>query len=116
MSINKVTLLGNACGDPRVTTFEDGGKVATFSLATNEKGYITKEGHKILDSVEFHRLVVKRKGLVEVVESYVKKGSKLYVEGKIKSRNTCDAKTQELTTVYEIIVEVMELCGTPSGH
>ena len=108
MSINKATLLGHVCQDPKVVQYEKG-KVAYMNLATNEKGYTTKEGHIVMDSVEYHRLVVSRPGLVELIEKYVKKGSKLYVEGKIKSHDIFD-EHQNLIKEYEIKVDVVELC------
>lgn len=108
MSINKVTLLGNVCGDPKVYSFEDGNRVCNFDLATTEKGYTTKEGHTILDSTEFHHIVLKRPGLIGVAEKYLKKGSKLYCEGKIKSR-TLGMEDGDIKTRYEIIVDSIEL-------
>lgn len=113
MSINRVTLLGNACSDAKVTTFDNGGKTCYFSLATNEKGYTSKEGYVVADSTEFHNIVIKKPGLVDVAEKYVKKGGKLYVEGKIKSR-TIGMEDGYIKNVHEIIVDVMELLGTPS--
>lgn len=108
MSINKVTLLGNVCGDPKVYSFEDGNRVCNFDLATTEKGYTTKEGHTILDSTEFHHIVLKRAGLVDVAEKYIKKGAKLYCEGKIKTR-TIGMEDGYIKKTKDIIVEVIEL-------
>lgn len=108
MSINKVTLLGHVCADPKITTFENGGKLCSFNLATNEKGYTTKEGHVVADSAEYHHIVIKRPGLVDVVEKYVKKGSKLYCEGKIKTR-TLGMEDGEIKTTKDIVVDVIEL-------
>lgn len=108
MSINKATILGNVCADPKVYTFENGEKVCSFDVATNEKGYTTKEGHIIADSVEYHHIVLKRPGLIGVAEKYLKKGSKLYCEGKIKSR-TLGMEDGDIKTRYEIIVDAIEL-------
>ena len=108
MSINKVTLLGNVCGDPKVYSFEDGNRVCNFDLATTEKGYTTKEGHTILDSTEFHHIVLKRAGLVDVAEKYIKKGAKLYCEGKIKTR-TIGMEDGYIKKTKDIIVDVIEL-------
>ena len=86
MSINKAILLGNACGDPEVKTLENGRKVATFSLATNERGYTLANGTQVPERSEFHSLVLWQ-GLAEVAEKYVRKGMQLFVEGKITTRS-----------------------------
>ena len=108
MSINKATILGNVCADPKVYTFENGEKVCSFDVATNEKGYTTKEGHIIADSTEFHHTVLKRAGLVDLAEKYIKKGSKLYCEGKIKTR-TIGMEDGYIKKTKDIIVDVIEL-------
>lgn len=86
MSVNKAILLGNACGDLEVKTLENGRKVATFSLATNERGYTLANGTQVPERSEFHSLVLWQ-GLAEVAEKYVRKGMQLYVEGKITTRS-----------------------------
>ena len=73
--MNQVNLKGNAGQDPRITDFEGGGKVAQFSLATTTKGYTTKDGKKVEDTTQWHNIVVNRKGLAGVVETFVKKGT-----------------------------------------
>lgn len=108
MSINKVTLLGHVCADPKVYTFENGEKMCSFNVATTEKGYTTKEGHIVMDSTEFHHIVVKRSALVKIVEEYVKKGKRIYCEGKIKSRNI-GVENGEIKTVKDIVVDAIEL-------
>lgn len=108
MSINKVTLLGHVCADPKIITFDNGEKLCSFNLATNEKGYTTKEGHIICDSVEYHRIVLKRAGLIELAEKYIAKGKKLYCEGKIKTR-TIGLVDGDIKDLKEIIVDVLEL-------
>ena len=108
--MNKVFLKGNVGQDPKVTTFQDGGKVAQFSLATTERGFKTKDGKDVPEQTEWHNIVVRRTGLAGVCEQYVKKGSPLLVEGKIQTRTYQDNAGQT-RYVTEIIVEEMELLG-----
>ncbi len=82
--LNKVTLIGNVGGTPNIKEFENG-KVAQFSLATSERGYKTKDGREIPDKTEWHHIVVWN-GLAKVVENYVEVGSKVYIEGKLRTR------------------------------
>jgi single-strand DNA-binding protein len=82
-TLNKVMLIGNLGADPEVRRFEDGNALARISLATSET-YTNREGQKVTQT-EWH-MVVFRRGLADVIEKYVKKGDKLYVEGKIKTR------------------------------
>jgi Single-strand binding protein family len=84
-SINKVTLLGNVGKDPEIKTFQDGGKVASFSLATTDSWKDKATGER-KSATEWHNIVVKSEGLIGIVEKYVKKGSKLHVEGKLQTR------------------------------
>jgi single-strand DNA-binding protein len=86
MSVNKVTLLGHVGKDPEVKTLESGVKVANFSLATTERGYKLQNGTEVPERTEWHNIVV-WKGLAEVAEKYIKKGSRLYLEGKITTRS-----------------------------
>jgi single-strand DNA-binding protein len=84
-SINKVTLLGNVGKDPEIRTFQNGGRVASFSLATSESWKDKTSGEK-KTATEWHNIVVKNEGLVGIVEKYVKKGAKLHIEGKLETR------------------------------
>lgn len=100
-------LIGNVGKDaPQVKEF-DWGKIATFSLATTERGYKTKDGKQIPDTTDWHNIVVKG-GLASVVENYVKSGSKLFVEGKLHYRSY-EAKDNSKRYVTEIIVDNLEL-------
>ena len=82
--INKVILVGNLGADPEVRHLENGVTVANFNLATSESFKDRQTGER-REQTEWHRVVVWR-GLAEVVEKYVKKGSKVYVEGKLRTR------------------------------
>lgn len=107
MSLNRVTLLGNVGKDPDVKHLENNNCVAQFSLATTKKGYTTKEGQTVADRTEWHSLVVWNK-LAEVVEKFVKKGDKLYVEGELRYRSYDDQNGVK-RYVTEIYVENMEM-------
>lgn len=114
--MNKVILRGNVGQDPQITNFENGGKVAQFSLATTERGYKTQDGREIPDVTDWHNIVVKRSGLAGICEQYVKKGTPLLIIGKIRTREYQDNAGQT-RYITEIIVEEMELLGAkkPDG-
>jgi single-strand DNA-binding protein len=82
--VNKVILIGNLGKDPEVISFDGGVKKASFSLATSEV-YRTRDGQD-MEQTEWHNIVLWR-GLAEVAEKYLRKGSQIYVEGRIKSRS-----------------------------
>ena len=108
--MNKCFLKGNVGQDPKITTFQDGGKVAQFTLATTERGFETRDGKKIPDVTDWHNIVVRRNGLAGVCEQYVKKGTPLLIVGKIQTRSYEDNAGQT-RYVTEIVVEEMELLG-----
>lgn len=87
-SVNKVILIGNLGRDPEVRRLENGGVVANFPMATTET-YTDRTTGERKDITDWHNIVVWR-GLAEVVEKYVRKGSKLYVEGRLKTRSWTD--------------------------
>ena len=109
--MNLVILKGNVGQDPRITNFDDGGKVAQFTLATTERGFKTKDGKEIPDETTWHNIVVKRTGLAGICEQYVKKGSPLLVSGKIKKRKYNDQYGNE-KEITEIHVDELELLGS----
>lgn len=88
-SLNKVQLIGNLGKDPEVRSFNNGGKVANFSIATSEEWRDKQSGEK-RSKTEWHNIAVFGTGLVGVVERYLKKGSKVYVEGKLQTRKWKD--------------------------
>lgn len=107
MSVNKVILIGNVGKDPEVRYFDNGGSVANFSLATTERGYTAANGTQVPDRTDWHNIVLWR-GLAEIAEKYVKKGSKIYIEGKIKTRSYDDSAGNK-RYVTEIWGDNMEL-------
>ena len=114
MSVNKVILIGNVGKDPDVRYLENNVCVANFTLATTERGYTTQSGIQIPDKTEWHNIVVWR-GLAEIAEKYVRKGTQLYIEGKIRTRSWEDQnKIRRYTT--EIYVDNMELLGRRDGQ
>lgn len=107
MSVNKVILIGNVGQDPKITYYDSGSCVAQLSLATTEKGYTLQNGTQIPDRTDWHNLVFRNR-LGEVVDKYVHKGDKLYVEGKIRTRSY-DDQAGIKRYVTEIFVDNMEM-------
>ena len=102
-SVNKVILVGNVGNDPEIRTFGNGGKVANLSLATSESWRDKQSGEK-REKTEWHRVAVFGEGLVGVIERYVKKGSKLYIEGKLQTRKWQDRDGNDKYTT-EIVLQ-----------
>lgn len=88
-SLNKVTLIGNLGADPEVRTFNNGGKVCNLSIATTEKWRDKNTGEN-REKTEWHRVAIFSEGLVRVCEQYLRKGSSVYLEGKIQTRKWQD--------------------------
>ena len=93
-SLNKVTLIGNVGKDPEIRNFQNGDKVAEFSVATSESWKDKATGEK-KEKTEWHNVSVTNQGLVKVIESYVKKGTKLYIEGKLETQKYKDKEGVE---------------------
>ncbi len=110
MSINKVILVGNVGKDPDVKYFDNGSAVANFTVATTERGYTAANGTQIPDRTEWHNVVCWR-GLAKVAEQFIRKGSQVYIEGKIRSRTYDDANGLK-RYVTEIYVDNLELLGS----
>lgn len=105
MSLNRVELIGLVSIEPRVTTFDNGGKVANMGLATKERGYTTKDGKEVPDHTEFHNLVINKLHLINLAEGYISKGDMLYVSGKIRSRTYGEDNRK----AFDIIVDTIEV-------
>ena len=88
-SINKVTLVGNIGNEPEVKTFQNGNKVVNLSLATSER-WKDKESGEMKTNTEWHRVVIFNPILADIAEKYVKKGSKVYLEGQLQTRKWQD--------------------------
>ncbi|NDW13446.1 single-stranded DNA-binding protein [Bacteroides sp. 214] len=112
MSVNKVILLGNVGKDPEVRYTESGVAVASLSLATSDRAYTLANGTQVPERTEWHNLVLWR-GLAETAEKYIRKGDKLYVEGKIRSRSY-DDQAGVKRYITEIFVDNMEMLSSKS--
>lgn len=112
-SVNKVILVGNLGKDPEVRHLENGAVVANFSLATSES-YKDRNTGEVITNTDWHNVVLWR-GLAEVVEKYVKKGDKIYIEGKLKSRSYQD---QDGVTKYitEVLGDNLVMLGKQEGN
>jgi single-strand DNA-binding protein len=109
--VNKVILVGNLGKDPEVRHLEGGNSVANFTLATNEY-YKDKQGARV-ERTEWHNISAWR-GLAELAEKYLKKGSQVYIEGKLRTRQYQD-KDQQTRYITEIIAEEISLLGGRPG-
>lgn len=108
MGVNKVILMGNVGKDPDVKTFDNGGVVAQFPLATTKRGFKTKDGKEVPERTEWHNIVLSN-GLAKVAEQYVKKGDKLYIEGELRTRSYEDNNGVKhfITEVYGYDMEML---------
>lgn len=84
-SVNKVILVGNLGRDPEIRTTQSGGKIVNFSLATSESWKDKQSGER-REKTEWHRIVIFSEGLAGIAERYLKKGSKVYIEGSLQTR------------------------------
>jgi single-strand DNA-binding protein len=101
--LNKVQLIGNLGRDPEVRTMQSGGKVVNLSIATTES-WIDKRSGERREQTEWHRVVIFSDGLANIVETYLRTGSKVYIEGSLKTRKWTDQHNQERFTT-EIVVQ-----------
>ena len=108
MSVNKVILVGHVGKDPEVRYLDKDVAVANFTLATTERGRKLQNGNEIPERTEWHNIVAWR-GLAEISEKYIRKGSQLYIEGKIQTRSWEKDGVKRYTT--EIYAETINLLG-----
>lgn len=101
---NKVQLIGRLGQDPEIITFNDGNKMAKFSLATDDS-YKDKNGQKV-ERAYWHNIIVKG-GLVNVIENYVNKGQEIAIEGKLTNRSWDDKEGQKKYTTEILVNEVL---------
>lgn len=107
-SLNKVMLIGNLGADPEIRTFGNGGKVANLRIATSETWKDRQTGER-KEKTEWHTVAIFSEGLVGVVERYLKKGSKVFVEGKLQTRKWQDQNGNDR---YSTEVVIQGLGGT----
>lgn len=99
-TINKVILIGNIGKDPELKSFENGGKILSFSLATQESWKDPKTNEKVTQT-DWHNVVIRRTSLAELGDQYLKKGMKVYVEGKIRNRSyQVNGETKYITEIF----------------
>lgn len=117
-SVNRVALLGNVGADPEIRSTRDGKRIANLRLATSES-WKDKSGQK-QEKTEWHTVVVFSEGLTDVIERYVSKGSKIYVEGSLQTRQWEDQQGQKRYST-EVVLKafggtLVLLDGRPSGE
>ncbi len=110
-SLNKVQIIGNLGGDPEVRAIGSGDKVANFNVATKE--VFTDRSGQRQEKTEWHRVVVWRK-LAEIAEKYLRKGSQIYVEGKLTTRSWDDQNGVKKYTT-EIVAQNFQMLGSRQG-
>ena len=93
-TLNKVELIGHLGKDPEIRSFQNGGKAASFTIATSESWKDKASGDR-KERTEWHRISILNEGLVTVAEKYLRKGSKVYIEGKLETRKWTDKDEQE---------------------
>lgn len=101
-SVNKVILVGNLGNDPDIRTMQNGGKVANLSVATSENWKDKNTGER-REKTEWHRVAIFNPGLVTVCENYLKKGSKVYIEGQLETRKWQDQSGQDKYTTEVVL-------------
>ena len=117
-SVNKVILIGNLGADPEIKSFQNGGKIANIRIATSEQWKDRMTGER-KERTEWHQVVINGEGLIGVVERYLKKGSKVYIEGSLRTRKWQDRDGNDKYTT-EIVIAGMGgtltmLDGAPGG-
>lgn len=100
--MNKVILVGNLGADPEVRTMQSGDKMVQLSVATSESWKDKNSGER-REKTEWHRVVIFNKGLVTVAENYLKKGSKVYIEGQLETRKWQDQSGQDKYTTEVVL-------------
>lgn len=111
-SINKVMLIGNLGTDPEVRYLPNGNPVATINIATSES-WRDKQSGEQQDRTEWHRVVMFNR-LAEIVGEYLKKGSKVYIEGKLRTRKWQDKNGQDRYTT-EVLADEMQMLDSKGG-
>ena len=101
-SVNKVILLGNLGRDPEIRSLQSGSKMATFSIATSKR-WKDKNTQEQKDKTSWHNIVVFGDGLVDIIEKYVKKGSKIYIEGELQTRKWQDQDGNDRYTTEVVL-------------
>ena len=114
--VNKVILVGMLGANPESKTFPNGGSICNFSIATSEK-WQSKQTGEWIEHTEWHRIVIKNR-LGEIAQQYLKKGSKVYIEGKLRTRSWTDQNGQEryLTEVHAETMQMLDSAPQANCH
>ena len=112
-SVNKVILIGNVGADPEVRYLDRGVAIATFNLATTERGYVMQNGTQVPDVTEWHSIVLWR-NLAEWAQQNLRKSMKVYVEGKLKTRSW--EKDGQIRRKTEVIAENIQILYRPEQY
>ena len=116
-SVNKVILLGNLGRDPEIRSMQSGKKMASFSIATSKR-WKDRNTQEQKENTSWHNIVVFNEGLVDVIEKYVKKGAKIYVEGELTTRKYQDKDGNDRYTT-EVVLQgynsTLTMLGSSSG-
>lgn len=102
-SVNKVILVGNLGRDPEIRTMQSGGKVANLSIATSESWKDKNSGER-QERTEWHRVVIFNSALVDVAERFLRKGSKVYLEGQLETRKWQDQQSGQEKYTTEVVL------------
>lgn len=119
-SLNKVTIIGNVGKEPEIRSFQNGDRVASFSVATSERWKDKASGEQ-KERTEWHRISVMNQNLIGVIEKYVKKGSKLYIEGQLETRKWTDKdgqdkySTEVVLRAYRGEIVLLDRAGSGEG-
>jgi len=111
-SVNKVILVGNLGKDPEIRTTQNGGKVVTMTIATSDSWKDKNTGER-REKTEWHRVVIFNEGIANVAERYLKKGSKVYIEGQLETRKWQDKEgiekyTTEIVLKYNGVLNMLD--------
>ena len=101
-SVNKVILIGNLGADPEIKSFQNGGKIANLRIATSESWKDRQSGER-KERTEWHNVTINSEGLVGVVERFLKKGSKVYIEGQLRTRKWQDRDNNDRYTTEVVL-------------
>ena len=116
-SVNKVILIGNLGADPEIRSFQSGGKLANLRIATSKRWKDRTSGEP-KDATEWHSVVINGDGLVGVVERFLKKGSKVYIEGELRTRKWQDRDGNDRYTTEVVVAGMggsLTMLDGPSG-
>ena len=109
--LNRVQLLGNVGQEPRVQQLQSGNKCATFSMATSEPAYTLQNGVQVPEKTEWHNVVAWGR-LADIVEQYLPKGTQVYVEGKMRTREYTDKENVKRWTTEVVAEQIILLRGS----